>query len=112
MKVRQREIGDVVVVDVEGQIMGGPDSAVFRETLQSLIGGGQRKILVNLENVGWINSTGLGILIAAFTDLQSNGGKLKLVKVSERIESLLSVTKLSTIFESFQQEDEAVQSFV
>jgi anti-sigma B factor antagonist len=112
MKIGQREIGDVVVLDVDGRIMGGPDSEVFQETIKGLIAGGKRKVLVNLEGVNWINSTGLGILIAGFTELQRSDGKLKLVNVSDRIESLLAVTKLSTIFESFRREDEAIRSFV
>jgi len=111
MKIRQREIGDVVVLDVNGKIMGGPDSEAFQATIDTLVESGKRKVLVNLENVSWINSTGLGILIAGFSSLQKSGGKLKLVNVSQRIESLLAVTKLSTIFESFRQEDEAVRSF-
>jgi anti-sigma B factor antagonist len=111
MKIGQREIGDVVVLDVDGRIMGGPDSEVFQETIKALIADGKCKVLVNLEGVNWINSTGLGILIAGFTELQRSGGRLKLVNVSDRIESLLAVTKLSTIFESFRREDEAVQSF-
>jgi anti-sigma B factor antagonist len=112
MKIRQREVDDVVILDVNGKIMGGPDSEVFGETIRTLIESGTRKVLVNLENVNWINSTGLGILIAGFSAMQKSGGKLKLVNVSERIESLLMITKLSTIFESFQREDEAIQSFV
>lgn len=112
MKIRQREIGDVVVLDVEGKILGGADSEAFRSVVRSLIDAGKCKVLVNLADVNWINSTGLGILIAGFTEMQRSGGKLKLVNVSERIEGLLAVTKLSTIFESFRQEDEAIQSFV
>jgi len=111
MKIRQREIGDVVVLDVNGKIMGGPDSEAFQATIDALVESGKRKVLVNLENVSWINSTGLGILIAGFSSLQKSGGKLKLVNVSQRIESLLAVTKLSTIFESFRQEDDAIRSF-
>jgi anti-sigma B factor antagonist len=111
MKIRQREIGDVVVLDVNGKIMGGPDSEEFQATIDALVESGKRKVLVNLENVSWINSTGLGILIAGFSSLQKSGGKLKLVNVSQRIESLLAVTKLSTIFESFRQEDDAIRSF-
>jgi anti-sigma B factor antagonist len=111
MKIRQREIGEVVVLDVNGKIMGGPDSEAVQATIDALVESGKRKVLVNLENVSWINSTGLGILIAGFSSLQKSGGKLKLVNVSQRIESLLAVTKLSTIFESFQQEDAAVRSF-
>jgi anti-sigma B factor antagonist len=111
MKIRQREVDEVVILDVNGKIMGGPDSDVFRNAIRALVDGGKRKVLVNLEEVSWINSTGLGILIDGFSTLQKSGGKLKLVNVSPRIESLLAVTKLSTIFESFRQEDEAVRSF-
>lgn len=112
MTIRQREIGDVVVLDIDGKIMGGVDSELFQETIQSLIDSGKRKVLVNLERVKWINSTGLGVLIAGFSALQKSGGKLKLLHVSERVEGLLKITKLSTIFESYRAEDEALESFV
>jgi anti-sigma B factor antagonist len=112
MTIRQREIGDVVVLDIDGKIMGGVDSELFQETIQSLIDSGKRKVLVNLENVKWVNSTGLGVLIAGYSALQKSGGRLKLLQVSERVEGLLNITKLSTIFESYQGEDEAVESFV
>ncbi|UCE01291.1 MAG: STAS domain-containing protein [Candidatus Latescibacterota bacterium] len=112
MTIRQREIGDVVVLDIDGKIMGGVDSELFQETIQSLIDSGKRKVVVNLENVKWINSTGLGVLIAGYSALQKSGGRLKLLQVSERVEGLLNITKLSTIFESYQGEDEAVESFV
>jgi anti-sigma B factor antagonist len=111
MTIRQRTIGDVVVLDVQGKIMGGAEAEVFQESVRALLAGGTRKLLVNMADVHWINSSGLGMLIAAFTELQKNGGRLKLVSVPSRIESLLAVTKLSTIFESFRQEDEAIQSF-
>jgi anti-sigma B factor antagonist len=111
MKIRQREIGDVVVLDLHGKVTGGPDSETFQESIRTLVAGGRTKVLVNMQEAGWINSTGLGMLIYGFTELQKTGGKLKLVGVSPRIESLLAVTKLSTVFESFQQEDEAIRSF-
>jgi len=111
MKIRKREIGDVVVLDVNGNILGQPDGELFQETIRSLIATGTRKVLVNLGNVGWINSTGLGTLIAGFTEMQKGGGTLKLVAVSPRIQSVLAVTRLTTIFEAFQEEEEAVRSF-
>jgi len=111
MTFRQRTIGDVVILDVQGKIMGGPEAELFQESVRTLLAAGTRKLLVNMGEVHWINSSGLGMLIAAFTELQKNGGRLKLVNVPSRIESLLAVTKLSTIFESFRQEDEAIQSF-
>ena len=111
MKITQRDVEGVVVLDIEGKIMGGTDAEVFQQTIQSLIDRGQSRVLVNLAEVNWINSTGLGILIAGFSQLDKSGGKLKLLHVSERIQSLLKITKLYKIFESFQQEDEAVRSF-
>jgi anti-sigma B factor antagonist len=111
MKIRQREIQDVVVLDVTGQLLGGPDVEVFRDTVRALVAAGRRKVLVNLESVAWINSTGLGALIDGFTTLHKSGGRLKLVGVPPRVQSVLSVTKLSTIFESYGQEDDAIRSF-
>lgn len=111
MQIAQREFGDVIVLDLQGKIMGGADSEAFKQSLLTLIQGGHRKILVNLAQVSWINSSGLGILIEGFQALERSGGKLKLVHVPPRIESLLAVTKLSTLFESYRQEAEAVQSF-
>jgi len=111
MTIGQREIGDVTVLDLQGKIMGGSDSESLQSTLRQLVDGGARKVLVNLAQVSWVNSSGLGILIEGFTILQRQGGTLKLVHVPPRIESLLAVTKLSSIFESYRQEDEAVQSF-
>jgi len=111
MNISRRDVGDVVVLDLQGKIMGGSDSEAFQQALRGLVDGGTRKVLVNLGQVSWINSSGLGILIEGFSALQRNGGTLKLVQVPPRIESLLAVTKLSTIFESYRQEDEAVQSF-
>ena len=111
MNISRRDVGDIVVLDLQGKIMGGSDSEAFQKALRGLVDGGHRKVLVNLGQVSWINSSGLGILIEGFSALQRNGGTLKLVHVPPRIESLLAVTKLSTIFESYRQEDEAVQSF-
>jgi len=111
MKLQPRQVGDVVVFDVDGEILGGPDTDAFEVAVQSALANGGRKVLVNLGGVHWVNSTGLGILIAGFTTMQRGGGALKLVNVSERIAGLLAVTRLSTIFQSFQHEDEALRSF-
>lgn len=111
MKIQPRHVGDVVVLDVDGEILGGPDTEAFEAAVQSTLANGGRKVLVNLSGVQWINSTGLGILIAGFTTMQRGGGALKLLNVSERIAGLLAITRLSTIFQSFQREDEALRSF-
>jgi anti-sigma B factor antagonist len=111
MTIRQRQVGGVVVFDIDGKIVGGVDHDLFQEKIQSLLAAGKNNVLVNLENVKWVNSTGLGVLIAGFRTVEMHGGKLKLLHVSERILSLLSITKLSSKFELFQSEDEAVASF-
>jgi anti-sigma B factor antagonist len=91
--------------------MGGPDADVFKETIKQLIQEGYKNVLVNLAHVPWVNSTGLGILIAGYTTLKREGGILKLTHVTDRIESILMITKLGTIFESFSDENAALNSF-
>lgn len=111
MKVKTREAGNVMVFDVSGHVMGGPDADTFHELVKSQLSEGRMKILVNLGKVNWINSTGLGILIAGYTSVQDAGGEFKLAKISSRIESILMVTKLAGIFESYETEEEALASF-
>jgi anti-sigma B factor antagonist len=111
MKVKTRDAGQVVVFDVSGQVMGGPDADTFHELVKSQIATGKKQILVNLAKVNWINSTGLGILIAGYTSVQDAGGHFKLANISDRIESILMVTKLAGIFETYETEEEALASF-
>jgi len=91
--------------------MGGPDADSIRDMLHGIIDGGNKKIIVNLGGVNWINSTGVGILMTGYTTMRRNGGDLKLLNVSDRLQSILYVTKLNLIFECFDNEDEAVESF-
>ena len=98
MKVLKEQKGDIAVLRLRGTLMGGPDSKVFDE-------------LVDMADISWVNSTGLGILIAGHRTVSSKGGSLKLLHVSKRIESLLMVTKLNTLFESYDDEAQAYASF-
>lgn len=91
--------------------MGGPDAEAFDEILKNLIHGGGKNVIVNMERVKWVNSTGLGILISGYTTLKKSGGELKLLKVSDRIENIFIVSKLFTVFEAYQDEEDAIQSF-
>ena len=111
MKIKERKRDGVAVLEMSGRLMGGPDSEAFDEVLKTLIHEGCRNVIVNMEKVRWVNSTGLGILISGYTTLKKSGGELKLLKVSDRIENIFIVSKLYTVFESYQDEDEAVRSF-
>jgi anti-sigma B factor antagonist len=111
VKIKIRKTDSVAILDLSGKLMGGPDADVFKETIKQLIQEGYKNVLVNLAHVPWVNSTGLGILIAGYTTLKREGGILKLTHVTDRIESILMITKLGTIFESFSDENAALNSF-
>ena len=111
MKIKERKRDGVAVLEMSGRLMGGPDAEAFDEVLKTLIHEGCRNVIVNMEKVRWVNSTGLGILISGYTTLKKSGGELKLLKVSDRIENIFIVSKLYTVFESYQDEDEAIRSF-
>ena len=111
MKLQPKEHGGIVTLRVQGKLMGGPDADVFRSTIYDLIERDKKKIIVDLGSVNWVNSTGIGILTSSFTTLRKNGGDLKLIHVSEKIQSILYVTKLNLIFECFDSEEEAIASF-
>jgi len=111
VKIKERKRDGVAILEMSGKLMGGPDSDTFDETIKTLIHEGYHNVVVSLEKVKWVNSTGLGILISGYTTLKKSGGELKLLKVSDRIENIFIVSKLYTVFESFQDEEEAVRSF-
>jgi anti-sigma B factor antagonist len=111
VKIKERKRDGVAILEMSGKLMGGPDSDAFAEILKTLIHEGCKNVIVHMDKVKWVNSTGLGILISGYTTLKKNGGELKLLKVSDRIENIFIVSKLYTVFESFQDEEEAVQSF-
>ena len=111
MKITQRDVDDVVVLDLNGKLTGGPDADTFREVFKSLVDNGKKNIIVNLEKVSWINSTGLGILISGYTSVRKSGGDLVVMHASDRIESILYVTKLNLLFRSYDSEEDAVKGF-
>ena len=110
MKITQREVEGIVVLDLNGKLTGGPDAETFREVFKSLVDQDKKKIAVNLEKVSWINSTGLGILISGYTSVRRAGGDLVVMHASDRIESILYVTKLNLLFKSFENEEDAVKA--
>lgn len=111
MKLSTREVNEVVVLEPKGNIMGGPDATLLHEKLHEYIKQNKKKIIIDLSKVEWMNSTGLGILISGLTTLRNNQGELKLANVTDKIQSLLAITKLVTVFETFDSVDEAVASF-
>ena len=112
MRIDKQTDKDVVILRLSGDLTGGPGADLFHDTIKQVIAGGGKKVLVDMGKVYLVNSTGLGMLIAALTSMKNAGGSLKLLSVTKRIESLLMVTKLSLIFESFQDEKSALASFV
>lgn len=111
MKIKERKRDGVAILELSGKIMGGEDSVAFESTLKTLIHEGILNVVVSLERVSWVNSSGLGILISGYSTMRNSGGELKLLKVSNRIESIFMVSKLHTVFESFDDEEAAVRSF-
>jgi anti-sigma B factor antagonist len=109
--VNIRQNGDVSVVDVGGKITLGDGSVVVRETVKKLIADGNKKIVLNLGEVTYIDSSGIGELVSAFTSVSNNGGALKLLNLTKRVQDLLQITKLYTVFEVFNDEAAAVASF-
>ena len=111
MKLNHREDNGVMVIEPKGKIMGGPESTELHDLLHDLIDQGKKSVVIDLSKVDWMNSTGLGLLISGLTTLRKSGGELKLANVTDKIQSLLTITKLVTIFKSFDTVDEAIKSF-
>jgi anti-sigma B factor antagonist len=111
MKVSRSDKNGVVVLSMSGKLMGGKDAETFHETIKRELGDGHRNILIDLSGVDWINSTGLGILISAAHTVKREDGVLKLCRISSRVESILMVTRLNMIFETYDDEAQALASF-
>lgn len=111
MKVATTERSGVVVVTLDGAILGGPEATSLNQEFHHLIDQGTRKVVVDLAGVTLMNSSGLGMLIAGYTTLRNVGGDLRLACVNENIRNLISITKLNTIFQTCATVDDAVDSF-
>jgi anti-sigma B factor antagonist len=111
MNIQQSPQGEIMILNLSGKIMGGPDYEKFHTEIKSLVNDGYVDILLNMSKVTWINSTGLGILVSAFHTLKKNGGQMKICDVSSRIDNILNVTQLKLVFETFETQDEALASF-
>ena len=111
LKTKTRQVDGITVVDVSGRITLGEETKLLRETVQRLLGGGEKEILLNLAEVSFIDSAGLGELVSAFTSVRNRGGDLKLLKLTRRVHDLLQITKLYTVFDISNDEATAIQSF-
>lgn len=110
MKIKTYEKYNAVVVELKGDVMGGDDTKEFNQLLHKLIDEGKKNVIVDLSGVKFMNSSGLGMLISGLTTMKKENGNLKLANVGDKIESLLIITKLITIFETYDSVDEAVKS--
>jgi len=112
MKIDKRMMGDVAVLDISGKILGGPPtSQEIKDQVYQLLDEGVSKFVMNLEDVKRMNSSGLGILISVLTSVRNRGGNLKLAAVNETMEGILVLTKLNSVFETYQTAEGAAQSF-
>jgi anti-sigma B factor antagonist len=111
VKLTTRQVGDVTVVDAAGRITLGEGATTFRDIIRDLAAGGHRKILLNLAEISYIDSSGIGELVSGFTTVANQGGTVKLLNLTKRVQDLLQITKLYTVFEVHDDEAKAVQSF-
>lgn len=111
MQIDERIVGDVTVLDLKGKMTLGEGDELLKDKINSLVSQGHKKLVLNLEGVPYIDSAGLGEIVRTYTTVSRQGGKLKLLNLTKRIEDLLSITKLLTVFETFESEEEAVRSF-
>jgi anti-sigma B factor antagonist len=111
VKLTNRQVGDVTVIDVAGRITLGEGSSTLRDALRELVKQDHKKILLNLKEVTYIDSSGIGELVSGFTTVANQGGVVKLLNLTKRVQDLLQITKLYTVFEVFDDEAKAVQSF-
>ncbi len=111
MQIDERIVGDVTVLDLKGKMTLGEGDELLKDKINSLVSQGHKKLVLNLEGVPYIDSAGLGEIVRTYTTVSRQGGKLKLLNLTKRIEDLLSITKLLTVFETFESEEDAVRSF-
>ena len=111
MQIEERAVGDVVVLDLKGKITLGEGDELLKDKVNSLVNQGHKKVILNLAEVPYIDSAGLGEVVRTYTTVSRQGGSLKLLNLTKRITDLLSITKLLTVFETFDSENEAVRSF-
>ena len=111
MEIEQRNVGEIVVLDLKGKITLGEGDELLKDKVNSLVNQGRRKILLNFADVPYVDSAGLGEIVRTYTTVSRQGGSLKLLNLTKRITDLLAITKLLTVFETFDSEADAIKSF-
>ena len=111
LEVNQRQAGDVTILDMSGAVRMGEGSITLRDAIRGLADEGKKKIILNLAGVKYVDSSGIGELIANYTTVSRQGGQLKLLNLTDRIQNLLVITKLLTVFDAYEDESEALKSF-
>ncbi|MDQ3686386.1 MAG: STAS domain-containing protein [Acidobacteriota bacterium] len=111
LNIRERQAGDVTVIDMEGKITIGEGSVAVRGAIRRLLEEGKKKVLLNLAGVSYVDSSGIGELVSSFTTINREGGQLKLLNLTQKIQDLLAITKLLTVFDVYEDEATALNSF-
>jgi anti-sigma B factor antagonist len=111
INISERQAGDITILDLDGKVTIGEGSVALRNAIRRLLGEGKNKILLNLGGVGYIDSSGIGELFSSYTAVNKEGGTLKLLNLTQKIQDLLAITKLLTVFDTFDSEADALASF-
>lgn len=111
LNIKEREAGEVTILDMNGKVTIGEGSVSLRSAIRGLLEKGRKKILLNLAGVGYIDSSGIGELVASFTAINKEGGQLKLLNLTQKLQDLLAITKLLTVFDVYEDEAEALGSY-
>ena len=111
LNISERQVGDITILDMDGRITIGEGSVALRTAIRRLLEEGKKKILLNLAKVNYIDSSGIGELVSSYTAIGKESGQLKLLNLTQKLEDLLTITKLLTVFDVYDSEDEALASF-
>jgi anti-sigma B factor antagonist len=111
LNISERQAGDVTILDMDGKVTIGEGSVALRTAIRRLLGEDKKKILLNLAGVGYVDSSGIGELVSSFTAVNKESGQLKLLNLTQKIQDLLAITKLLTVFDVFENEGDALSSY-
>lgn len=111
LNISERQVGDVTILDMDGKITIGEGSVALRTAIRRLLEEGKKKILLNLARVGYIDSSGIGELVSSYTAINKESGELKLLNLTQKLQDLLTITKLLTVFDVYESEKEALASY-